>query len=263
VGRSKTKNRLNPDQIHWGVWLIFWYIFALIAFFLPELPFRLERAYESPSLLMPLGADSFGRNLLWLVPKAALLSSGFAFFVTLFIVSFSVLLGGMSVLFSKRFRFLTERVLDFFLAFPSLLIALVLGVLLGPGPKTLSFALIFGLTPTFLRLMMLRASELIAEDYFTAARALGGRNFHLFRRHLLSGLLSLAWIKTPQLFARALLAEATLSFLGLGFSIGQESWGSLLAQGANALIEAPHIAFATGLPLVLTVLSLQQIGNRK
>jgi peptide/nickel transport system permease protein len=75
--------------------------------------------------------------------------------------------------------------------------------------------------------------------------------------HLAPALLSLCAVKAPSLFAHALIAEASLSFIGIGAPTGQTTWGTLLAQGKDYLLEAPHITLAAGIPLILTTVSLQ------
>jgi peptide/nickel transport system permease protein len=109
--------------------------------------------------------------------------------------------------------------------------------------------------------MQLRAREVLAEDYVLAARSLGAGGGRILTRYLAPPIVSFCWIKTPGLFAHTLMAEATLSFLGIGAPIGQDTWGTLLAQSKDYLLEAPHLAVATGLPLVLTVLALQLISE--
>jgi peptide/nickel transport system permease protein len=111
--------------------------------------------------------------------------------------------------------------------------------------------------------MYLRTREILTEEYVLAARSLGAAPSAIARRHLLPALLPLALLKAPVVFAHALMAEATLSFIGVGAPIGRETWGLLLAQGKDYLIESPHIALASDLPLALTVFGLQMITSAK
>jgi peptide/nickel transport system permease protein len=112
-----------------------------------------------------------------------------------------------------------------------------------------------------IRLIYARAQEVLVQDYIEASIGLGGSKAWILTRHVVPELLSLSLLKAPNLFAQALMAEATLSFLGLGAPIGRDTWGSLLAQGKDYLIEAPHLAIGVGIPLVFTVLSLQKISE--
>jgi peptide/nickel transport system permease protein len=227
---------------------------------------RLPLALSPPELLHPFGFDAFGRDLLAATLRASLLSALFAAAATALCCAAGLALGPAIALAPERARFAALRGLETFLAFPSLLLALGWAALRGPGWDTLLFSLVIGTVPSFSRLMVARTRELEAEAYVLAARALGGGRLRVFRSHLLPALLSLCGVKAPGIFAHALLAEATLSFLGVGAPIGRDTWGSLLAQGRDYLIETPHLAFSTGLPLFLTVLSLQLLaearGNR-
>ena len=93
----------------------------------------------------------------------------------------------------------------------------------------------------------------------SSAYALGGKRTEIFWLHYRPELLSYIRLKLPSLIAQALLLEATLSFLNLGVPPGTISWGSLLAQAKDYLVEAPHIAWVVGIPLVFTLLSLQYL----
>ena len=170
---------------------------------------------------------------------------------------------GATIALSPRFlRNLGLRTLEGSLAFPSLIIALAWAAIRGPGWSTLLVALLMGVLPGITRLLFLRSKEILTEDYIEAAVGLGATRPRILVSYLAPELIRLAAVKFPALFAQTLLAEATLSFLGVGAPIGRDTWGSLLAQGKDYLIEAPHLAFATGLPLVLTVLALQGISER-
>lgn len=227
---------------------------ALILFsgFVKPQAFQLERA-----LLFPY--DSFGRNTLLLVGQAARGSLFFAV-ITLILTGLSSLaITGLISISPKRLRFLLERGLEFLNAFPSLLIALAAQAILGTGLTTLVLSLGFGLLPGTIRFLMVRARELLSEDYVQSARALGASEWGVFRTHLIPALLDHFRLKVPFIFAQCLGIEATLSFLGLGASPGTVTWGGLLAQGRDYLIEAPYLSILAGTPLLFTLLALGQI----
>ncbi|HTL12495.1 MAG TPA: ABC transporter permease subunit, partial [Bdellovibrionota bacterium] len=171
------------------------------------------------------------------------------------------LAGGSLALAPRTLRETLARGLDFFLAFPSLILAFALAAVLGPGWGTLLLALASGALPPFVRLAYARAREVTHEEYVLAARSLGASTGHVLFRHVGPEILELCRVKLPNLFAHALLAEATLSFLGVGVPLGEDSWGTLLLQGKDFLVEAPHVALASGLPLVLTVAALQRLSQ--
>lgn len=241
-------------------WLAVW--FTLSALAIPSSGDHvLTRTLASPTWLHPFGFDAFGRDLLFTVLRASSASAGFAGLITLASLAIGIAAGGILSLQSERWRFAWLRGLDFFLAFPSLLFALAWAAIRGPGWDTLLGSLALGILPPFTRLMYVRSRELLSEDYLLAARSLGASPWEQARTHLFPALGSMAAIKAPGIFAQALLAEATLSFLGVGAPIGRDTWGALLAQGKDYLLEAPHLAFGVGIPLVLTVLALQSISE--
>ncbi len=236
------------------LWLIAWFGASLFAM-------RLGNEFDLPKTLAS-GHDAFGRELAGLVLQSSASSAAFAAAATFVSCVIGISLGSGLALSPSRFQHLGLRALEFFLAFPSLLIALALAAIRGPGWDTLSIALLIGVLPSFTRLIYLRSKELLAEDYVQAAKSLGARSPRIIRKHLMPHLVRLCSIKVPQLFAGALLAEATLSFLGVGAPIGRDTWGTLLAQGKDYLLEAPHIAIGSGAPLLLTILALQLLSER-
>jgi peptide/nickel transport system permease protein len=247
---------------HWPkLWLLFWGALALFAW-KSSAAHHLARTLQGPELAHPLGFDAFGRDLLGIVLRGSLSSAAFGLLAVLASCVLGVALGASIAVAGARTQFVALRVLDLLLAFPTLLIALGWAAVWGPGWDTLLLALAIGILPSFTRLIYVRSRELLTTEYLLASRALGASSLELVIRHLLPALLSLCSIKLPALFAHALLAEATLSFLGVGAPIGHDTWGSLLAQSRDYLLEAPHLAIGTGIPLVLTVLALQLISEQ-
>ncbi len=238
------------------LWLVSWFTCAIVAWRSPS-SFHLSTTLIGPRWAHPFGFDAFGRDLLATVLRASLTSALFGLIATFLSILSGIGLGAAIALAPAPFRFASLRFLETLLAFPYLLIALAWAAIQGPGWGTLLAAILVGTLPTFTRLMYVRTRELISEEYVLAAQSLGANPTRILRHHLAPALFSLCRVKIPNLFAAALIAEATLSFLGIGAPIGHDTWGSLLMQGKDYLIEAPHIALSVGLPLVLTTLALQ------
>lgn len=241
-------------------WLILWFTASLAGFSMSS-EHQLEHALEPPSWSHPFGFDAYGRDLIQIVLHASLKSSAFSLAAVAVSILLALLMASLTAFSSKPVRYLFLRILESLLAFPSLLFALAYAAVFGPGWDTLNFALLIGILPAFTRLLYLRTQEVLLEEYALASVSMGARPFILFRNHLLPALVSLCNIKIPHLFAHALLAEATLSFLGVGAPIGNDTWGSLLSQGKDYLLENPQIALGTGIPLTFTVLALQFLGE--
>lgn len=237
--------------------------------------FKLVDALRAPHLSFnevtwTLGGDAFGRPLVLLIPMAAAGSLGLGAIAATSTALFSLLFSTLILLAidhaQKQNTRLTrwiansaQRTIDFFLAFPSLLFSLAFASILGPGWFTLMMALWVGHLPGLIRLLVLRGQEVRRQEFWLCSEALGAGLLRRAFRHLTPALLELVFLKLPSLFASSLIAEATLSFLGMGAPIGRATWGSLLAQGKDYLVEAPNIALATGIPLILTLWALMQI----
>jgi ABC-type dipeptide/oligopeptide/nickel transport system permease subunit len=245
------------------LWLAGWFSLALWIQFTSEAPIMLSHALAPPSLSHLLGYGIFGKDMLSDVLRASARSSAVSLGATLFACVFALSIGGAIALLADRARFIALRVLEGTLAFPFLLVALGLAAIRGPGWSTLFISLLIGLVPMFTRLVYARTREILAEPFIEAARGIGANPFRILIRHIVPNLATLVWAKAPLLFAQCLMAEAALSFLGVGAPIGSETWGSLLAAGKDYLIEAPHIALGSGIPLVFTLLALQTLSAGK
>jgi len=240
--------------------LIWLFGILLWILFVPKSGMDLEKMLLTPLFPeSPLGRDAFGRDLVGALSEAMRRSLLFSVGVTLSALTVGVSLGAGLGMLENRLRYWLERVLDFLLAFPPILLALSLQAAIGTGWRSLAFSVSFGLFPGIVRFTAARAKEISVTDYLESARAIGGNAFSNFWRHYRPALLDHLRLKLPSLLAQALLLEATLSFLNLGVPPGTVSWGSLLIQAKDYLVEAPHIAWAVGIPLVLTLLSLQYL----
>lgn len=246
------------------VWIFVWFLPSLTIALLQRGGWiRDFSVFDLPLTLHPmswphlLGCDAFGRDVLLSVMRASVTSSLFAIAAVGVSCILGVIIGTSIALAPPVGKNLALQTLNGFLAFPTLLFALGWAAIRGPGWNTLLLALLLGSVPIMIRFVYVRTDELLKLDYVSAARSMGANRTRIFLRHLLPEVGDLCRVKLPGLFAQALIAEATLSFLGIGAPIGKETWGSLLLQGKDYLIEAPHLAFGTGLPLVLTVISLQ------
>ncbi|MGK5089493.1 ABC transporter permease subunit [Bdellovibrionota bacterium FG-2] len=249
-------------------WLVMWFGAAILAK-LPfsgnpaDLEFNLNQALALPALTHPLGFDAFGRDLLQLSLHASATSALFALLTTFIALAGGIIFGAAGALLPYTMKQFARKTLDFFLGFPSLLFALAWAAIRGPGWSTLIFALLLGSLPPVSRLLLLRCEELLQEEFVTAAQSVGASRLRILHTHLLPFLMSLCSLKAPNLFAHALMAEATLSFLGIGAPIGKDTWGALLIQGKDYLLEAPHLVIGAGVPLLLTVLSLLIISEER
>jgi ABC-type dipeptide/oligopeptide/nickel transport system permease subunit len=153
------------------------------------------------------------------------------------------------------------RVMDAVLSFPPLVLALALGAVLGAGLSGVLIALGVVYTPTFARLMRGQVLAITAHDYVDAARALGAPGWRIAWRHVVPNAAAPIVVQASLSVAFAILAEASLSFLGLGIQPPQASWGSMINAGRGYLQQAPWIVFGPGLALFVTVVGLNFVGD--
>src|SRR5262249_20783569 len=153
------------------------------------------------------------------------------------------------------------RLMDAVLSFPPPVLALALGAGLGAGPARRPPAPGGGFPPTVPRLMRGQVLAITARDYVDAARALGASGWRVAWRHVVPNALNPIIVQASLSVAFAILAEASLSFLGLGIQPPQASWGSMINAGRGYLQQAPWIVFGPGAALFVTVVGLNFVGD--
>jgi peptide/nickel transport system permease protein len=208
-----------------------------------------------------LGTDNVGRDVLSRViwgTRVSLLAGLVS--VALAVLAGS-LLGVLAGYCGGRVDGLVMRVMDAVLSFPPLVLALALGAMLGAGLMGVLVALGVVYTPTFARLMRGQVLTITARDYVDAARALGASGWRVAARHVVPNAINPIIVQASLSVAFAILAEASLSFLGLGIQPPQASWGSMINAGRGYLQQAPWIVFGPGGALFVTVVGLNFVGD--
>ncbi len=221
----------------------------------------LADAWRSASAGHPLGTGDNGVDVLTQLLFGARVS--LAVGVTAVLLSGTVgTLLGTAVGYAGGFADeLTMRVIDVLLAFPGLLLAIFITALLGPSLLGLIFALCATSWVSYARLARAQARVLRERDFVTAARALGASPQRILLRHLLPNLLAPILVQATFGLPGTILAEAALSFLGLGVPAGVPSWGALVDQGTPRLLDAPHVALYPGAAIALTVLGFNLVAE--
>ncbi len=153
------------------------------------------------------------------------------------------------------------RVMDVLLAFPSLLLAIAIVTVLGPGLINALLAIGIVDIPIFARVMRASVLSVREMEFVSATRALGGSSFHILFRRILPNALTPLIVQGTLGIASAILSAAALSFLGLGAQPPTPEWGAMLGSERNQVFTAPHLVFYPGLAIMLTVLSFNLIGD--
>src|SRR5712692_7219755 len=208
-----------------------------------------------------VGTDNVGRDVLsrMIWGTRASLVAGFGS------VAIAVMAGGLLGLLAGyaggRADGLVMRLMDAVLSFPPLVLALALGAVLGAGLGGVVVALGVVYTPTFARLMRGQVLTIRTREYVHAARLLGGRDWWILARHILPNTATPIVVQASLSIGFAILAEASLSFLGLGVQPPDPAWGSMINAGRGYLQQAPWMVFGPGAALFLTVLALNFVGD--
>ncbi|MCU7922325.1 MAG: ABC transporter permease [Candidatus Thiodiazotropha sp. (ex Dulcina madagascariensis)] len=222
----------------------------------------LERILHPPDPSGLLGYDDLGRPLL----QRLLAGAQTSFLVSIGVVSLSALFGtAVGLVAGYRggwLDLLLVRVIDVFLAFPGILLAIALAGVMGPGIDNLIIALSVVGWVGYARLSRGQVLSLRERDHVTAAIALGSSPWFILTRHLLPLLLAPLIVEATFGMAGMVIAEAGLSFLGLGVQPPDASWGSMIRDGAGYMLMAPHMVLAPGVAIMLVVLSLNLMGDR-
>jgi peptide/nickel transport system permease protein len=240
---------------------------AVLAALAPWLPLRpdavdLSLILRPPGASQWLGTDDLGRSVLDRVVAGARVSLGVAVLVVAVSAVVGVSLGLVAGYFGGWTDRIIGRVIDIFLAFPGILLAIALAAVLGPGLENTVFALTAMGWVGFARLARGQALALRQREHVLAARSLGTRPAAIMRRHLLPLMLAPVMVEASFGIASVIIAEAGLSFLGLGAQPPQASWGSMIRDGVRYMLVAPHLVLAPGLALSLVVLAANRLGDR-
>jgi peptide/nickel transport system permease protein len=216
---------------------------------------------KAPSALHRLGTDEAGRDvlsrLIW-GARASLLAGVIP--VTL-AVAVSIPLGLLSGYAGGWLDGVIMRITDAMLAIPFLIVAIALAAFLGPSLTNAMIAIGIATLPIFLRLARGTVLALKTEDYVEAARAVGGSHLRIAVRHILPNMLPPLFIQSSITVAAAIIAEASLSFLGLGQQPPAPSWGSMLNAAQRYLSQAPWMALYPGLMIFCIVMALNVLGD--
>jgi peptide/nickel transport system permease protein len=229
----------------------------------PGSPYEINLAdkLQPPTGQHWLGTDPFGRDILSLL----LVGARNSILVGVVAVSIGLTVGtALGLLAAARRGWLEElimRLADFTFAFPAILAAIMMTAVWGAGIVNAIVAIAIYNIPTFARITRAGATTVWAREFVLAARACGKGPWRITIDHVLPNILSLLIVQTTIQFALAILAEAALSYLGLGTQPPQPSWGRMLAEAQTLLFQAPLLAVFPGLAIAMAVLGLNLLGD--
>jgi peptide/nickel transport system permease protein len=227
----------------------------------PPAEIDVPNKFAPPSAAHWLGTDSLGRD----IASQLLVGAQNSIVVGVVAVGIGVLIGvALGLLASARRGWVEELVMrasDFTFAFPALLSAIMLTAIVGPGLLTSVVAIGIFNIPVFARITRAAANAVWAREYVLAARAAGKGAWRITLDHVLPNIASVLIVQATIQFAIAILAEAALSYLGLGTQPPQPSWGRMLNEAQTQMFQAPLLAVWPGAAIALAVLGLNLMGD--
>ena len=229
----------------------------------PHNPYEIDMALKlrAPDAKYWLGTDAFGRD----VASLLLVGSRASIVVGVIAVGIGLLIGtALGLLASARRGWVEEAIMrlsDFGFAFPAILSAIMMTAVFGPGMVNAIIAIGIYNIPTFARITRASANATWSRDFVLAARACGKGPFAITMEHVLPNIASVLIVQATIRFAIAILAEAALSYLGLGTQPPQPSWGRMLSEAQTLLFQAPQLAVFPGVAIALAVLGLNLLGD--
>jgi peptide/nickel transport system permease protein len=216
---------------------------------------------KAPSWAHPFGTDDLGRDGFSRVVWGARISMQAGVFSILFAMAIGVPVGLVAGYYRGALDQLIMRLTDAWLAFPFLILAIGLVTILGPSLTNATLAIGLGATPTYIRLTRGLVLSTKEEEYVQGARALGAGDLRVMTRHLLPNVASAILVQATVAIPTAIIAEAVLSFLGLGVQPPAPSWGTMLNAAQQFLEQAPWMAYWPGLAIFLLALSFNLAGD--
>jgi peptide/nickel transport system permease protein len=243
-------------------------VFVVCALFAPWLAPQDPARIDLPARLMPpstshwFGTDELGRDILSRVIYGARISMLVGSCVVATSLMLGLIFGSIAGYYGGVLdRFLNVIVMNAFMSFPGILLAIAFVAFLGPGIFNLVLALSIGGWVGYARLVRAQVLAVREREFVEAARALGASDARIILRHILPNIIQPVIVQAAIGMAGAILAEATMSFLGLGVPPPTPSWGSMLNDARSHLFDAPHLVLFPAAAVMLAVLSFNFIGD--
>jgi ABC-type dipeptide/oligopeptide/nickel transport system permease subunit len=241
--------------------------FLIIAIFAPQIaPYdplkrNLSEALQQPSAQHLLGTDAIGRDTLSRVIFGTRISLIVGVLVVLIAGGFGVILGAIAGYFGGIAGAVIMRIMDTLMTVPMMVLALTISALLGGGLKNVVIALGFGLIPGYARLMAAQVLVAKETDYVLAGHAMGAGNWRIIFRHIIPNCFSPILVLITMMMGTTILAEAGLSFIGIGITPPTPAWGAMVNDGYKYLLDHPILSIAPGVAIMLMVFSFNMVGD--
>ena len=222
---------------------------------------NLPKKLLPPSSEHPLGTDALGRDILSRILVGARYSLTIGVLAVLVGASVGVPIGVVSGYFGGKVDLFIQRIVDILLAFPAILLALILVAVLGIGIENVIIAVGVATVPVYIRLVRGVVLQIREMEYVQAAKAIGLPTYIILFKHILPNAMAPIIVQSTLYLGSAIVIAAALGFLGLGVKPPTPEWGAMLSDGRAYLFNAPHVATFPGIMIFLTVLGFNLLGD--
>ena len=242
-------------------------IFLVLAIFANQIaPYdplerNLDEALQQPNAKHLLGTDQIGRDTLSRLIHGARISLIVGVLVVSIASGFGVILGAIAGYFGGIVGAIIMRLMDTLMTIPLMILALAIAALLGGGLRNVVIALGFGLIPGYARMMTSQVLVAKETDYVLAEHSMGASNARILIRHIVPNCFSPILVMVTMMMGTTILAEAGLSFIGIGITPPTPAWGSMVTDGRLFLLSNPMLSFAPGVAIMLLVFSFNMVGD--
>jgi peptide/nickel transport system permease protein len=253
----------NPIGILGAVIVLSMILLALVGPYLwttsPYAP--LYAPFEGPSWAHPMGTDNLGRDTFARIIAGARISLGIGFAASFIALVFGALFGIVAGFYKRVPDLVLMRIVDILFAIPGLIMAFLIVGLLGPTELNEIIAIAIIIMPALARVTRAATLEVMGNPYIESSRALGAGHQRVMRRHVLPNIMAPLIVLTTLYISQAIVAEATLSFLGLGTQPPHAAWGNMLAVGRGFIDSSVWMSVWPGLAIFITVLGFNFLGD--
>jgi len=253
----------NPIGILGAVIVLSMILLALVGPYLwttsPYAP--LYAPFEGPSWAHPMGTDNLGRDTFARIIAGARISLGIGFAASFIALVFGELFGIVAGFYKRVPDLVLMRIVDILFAIPGLIMAFLIVGLLGPTELNEIIAIAIIIMPALARVTRAATLEVMGNPYIESSRALGAGHQRVMRRHVLPNIMAPLIVLTTLYISQAIVAEATLSFLGLGTQPPHAAWGNMLAVGRGFIDSSVWMSVWPGLAIFITVLGFNFLGD--
>jgi peptide/nickel transport system permease protein len=256
---------LGRGLVVFGLFIII--LFVVTAIFSPQIaPYdplqrNLSEALQQPSGQHLLGTDALGRDTLSRLIYGTRISLMVGVVVVLIAGGLGVALGAIAGYFGGTAGAIIGRAMDALMTLPMLILALAIAALLGGGLKNVIISLGISLIPGYARLMTSQVLVAKSIDYVLAAHSMGASNQRIILRHIVPNCFSPILVLVTMMMGTTILAEAGLSFLGIGITAPTAAWGSMVTDGREYLLTNPILSVAPGIAIMLVVFAFNMVGD--